>query len=127
MQFTQQAIYDTIKTTDNSQLWSTCGLIAKHIQKLNKTLSKLNDDKVATLIPLDCSDEELRTRVKTHLVNKLNDGSLTASEIGQLKEVFPSLVSSVDDLTIEYVDYENCIVECPKCGANVHEPPVDSM
>ena len=124
----QQELYDTIKRADNSDLWSLSGAIAKTVQKANKAIEKTKPKKRDGLNPstLQMDDSELRTRVKQHLVDKLGDGSLSASEIGQLKDVF-NLASQTEELSIVVESYENAIIDCPHCGENVHKPVNQTM
>jgi len=130
----QQELYDTIKRADNSDLWSLSGAIAKTVQKAtkdkDKAITNLNKAKTTTkkengsnlpALPEDISDAELRTHVKKHLLLRLGDGSLSASEIGQLKDVF-NLASQTEELSIVVESYENAIIDCPHCGENVHKP-----
>jgi hypothetical protein len=126
----QQELFDTINKADNSQLWSTCGVIARSAEKSAKLLAQAThreeqhreEEKKKGLDSQDTAnltDEELRLRVKRHLLVKLSDGSLSGSDIGQLKDIF-GLASKTEELTIEVVDYANAIIDCPHCGENVH-------
>ena len=125
----QQEIYDTIKKATNSNLWTTAGVLAQRIKTAEKerdkvTAAKKKEDSLNTpTIPLDATDEELRTYVRRHLLVKLSSGDLSASEIGQLKDIF-NLSSQSDELQLIVENYKDMIVVCPHCETNVHKPIV---
>tara|TARA_Y100000310_G_scaffold211187_1_gene211926 strand:- start:57 stop:476 length:420 start_codon:yes stop_codon:yes gene_type:complete len=129
----KQAIYNEIKIAankDGKALWPLIGKIHTHIHKLTKENNTLREEhtqkekkKEEGLDPSnlsDLTDAELRQRVKGLLVARLDEGTLSASDIGQLKDIF-GLASKTDDLSIEVVDYSNAIIDCPHCKKNVHQ------
>jgi len=128
---TPQAINNALANLDNSTRWALAQeihLIAKHRDKYKEQLSTLKAKHKNKENGLNLStasetmdDATLRAYVKEHLVRKLGDGSLSASEIGQLKDVF-NLASQTEELSIVVESYENAIIDCPHCGENVHKP-----
>jgi len=102
----KQIIYDTISP-----------ILTNHIDPRKK-------NNVATLSAI--TDEEIRARLRIHLIERLNDKTLQAAEIAQLKDVF-GLSSATADTTINIVDYANVIIDCPHCGEDVHRPPDDAL
>jgi len=128
---TPQAINNALANLDNSTRWALAQeihLIAKHRDKYKEQLNTLKAKQTKKENGLNLStasetmdDATLRAYVKEHLVRKLGDGSLSASEIGQLKDVF-NLASQTEELSIVVESYENAIIDCPHCGENVHKP-----
>ena len=59
------------------------------------------------------TDQELRARLKVLLIERLNDRTLTASDIAQLKDVF-GLANATSDLRIEGMDFKSMCEDCPK-------------
>ena len=117
----QKDIYNTIRTAEAKNIWPMCGLIAslvkqatldvKNIQKkydklqleLNEALSKAQEK---TPLPSgEVTDDQLRQKLRTLLLNKLNDETLSAAEIAQLKDIF-GLTNAKQDITIEIVSYK---------------------
>ena len=94
----KQSVYDTISPT---------------LQKLTNTPIEQDNKKEDGLNPSpDLSDSQLRTRLKNLLIVKLDNGTVTAAEIAQLKDVF-GLADATSDLTIEIVNYKDA---CPECA-----------
>lgn len=62
-------------------------------------------------------DAELRGMIRRTLVEKLADGSWTASDIGQVKDIF-GLSSAVQDVHIEYVQFNGICDGCPRMANN---------
>jgi hypothetical protein len=62
-------------------------------------------------------DAELRGMIRRTLVEKLADGSWTASDIGQVKDIF-GLSSAVQDVHIEYVQFGGICEGCPRLANN---------
>ena len=133
---TPQAINNALANLDNSTRWALAQeihLIAKHRDKYKEQLNTLKAKHKNKENGLNLStasetmdDATLRAYVKEHLVRKLGDGSLSASEIGQLKDVF-NLASQTEELSIVVESYENAIIDCPHCGENVHKPVNQTM
>jgi hypothetical protein len=135
----QQELYNSIKKTDGKTAWATCATVANLLRKQDKLIAqaqtyregielereeqakKKRDSLDSSSPESNLTDEELRLRVKNHLLVKLDDGSLSGSDIGQLKDIF-GLASKVEELRIETVDYSNAIIDCPHCSTNIHAP-----
>ena len=131
----KQSIYDAIKiaSKDGKALWPLISQLHTHMNKLQREVTtyreentrrenRTKEEKENGLDSLpNLSDAELRSRVKNHLLVKLDDGSLSGSDIGQLKDIF-GLASKVEELRIETVDYSNAIIDCPHCSTNIHAP-----
>ena len=83
---------------------------------LQKTINPKNKEDVATYSSL--TDVELRARLKGLLIERLDDRTLTASDIAQLKDVF-GLASAETDLVIQTIDYSSMCSDCPRM-----QPPV---
>ena len=83
---------------------------------LSNTIQPQKKEEVETLAST-ISDEELRARLKVHLVERLDNGVLQAAEIAQLKGVF-GLVDAVQDVIIELIDYRNMCSDCPKLATD---------
>jgi hypothetical protein len=125
----KQAIYDAIKTADNTQLWSIAGEIAQTVFKANKQLAKNPTDEVITeeyisslnLDELLSDKSKLRSRVMASLIKGSDQGNHQAAD--KLAKL-AGLESATDELSIECVDYSNALIDCPHCGENVHKPIV---
>lgn len=89
-------------------------IIQKDITELH--LEPVEKKKKKGLNPTPVTDEELRSRLREHLLDRLEDGSLSASEIGQLKDVF-NLASKTDNLVIQTIDFRDMCSDCPKRNA----------
>ena len=119
-------LFAAIRATgeSNSQLHAVCVAIATQAKRMDKEIGKQTNEKEKrkglNQLTADSSDDELRAGVRLLLIAKVNDNSLTASEIGQFKDVF-GLADASSDLVIETVDYANactCDVPhvCPEIG-----------
>ena len=117
-------LYNAIRATGtNKQLHALCATIAREVNRLEKHRDKtIEKEKEVGLnqLTIDSTDSELRAGVRALLINKVNDNSLTASEIGQFKDVF-GLANEKDDLLIEAVDYSGACTcaeahVCPSKG-----------
>lgn len=134
----QQELFDTINKADGKSLWSTCGVISNQLHKATKAVTKLEKElayreehttkeekeKGSNSPTIDVStltDGELRMHVKQLLMDRLSAGTLSASDIGQLKDIF-GLASKTEELQIEVVDYSNAIIDCPHCGVSLDKP-----
>lgn len=73
----------------------------------------------------EMTDKELRQELRSLLVEKLQNKTLQASEIAQLKDVF-GLADQTSDLLVQAVDYSNMLIDCPHCKRNVHQPIEES-
>jgi hypothetical protein len=119
---------------DKKQAWTIADRIALKLSK-DKLLSghlspvkKIIEDEIKLLhvheekaAAKDMTDAELRAELRDFLITKLQDKTLSGSDIGQLKDVF-GLADQTTDLIINTVDYKNAIIECWRCHANVHAP-----
>ena len=123
----REDIYGAIRAagSDNKQLHAVCANIAREVKRLTRDKAKTEEKKKKdglNQLTADSTDDELRVGVRNLLIAKVNDNSLTASEIGQFKDVF-GLADASSDLLIETVDYANactCDVPhvCPLIGGN---------
>ncbi len=87
----KQIIYDTIRP-----------ILTNHIDtRINQNVEP------AALV----SDVELRARLKALLIERLNDRTLSASDIAQLKDVF-GLADAKSELTINITKYSGLCSEC---------------
>jgi|TARA_Y100000310_G_scaffold71020_1_gene66841 hypothetical protein len=117
----KQSIYDNItKAKENKEKFELAGTIHRLIKKGIDNTRKETKEECLNLSANNLSDSELRVRVKGLLIKRLADGTLSASDIGQLKDIF-GLASKTDDLSIEVVDYSNALIDCPHCKKNVHQ------
>ena len=106
--FKQQEIYDIIRVTDNKDIWSYAGILSKKIfndQKEIKKLQAIIDKFKAPVENTNVTDEELRQKLRSLLLAKLGDQSLSAPEIAQLKDIF-GLTNAKQDVVIEIVSYK---------------------
>jgi hypothetical protein len=134
----QQVLFDTINKADGKSLWSTCGVISNQLHKAAKAVTKLEKELTyrednatkeekekgsnpPTINVSTLTDAELRMHVKQLLMNRLSAGTLSASDIGQLKDIF-GLASKTEELTIQVVDYSNAMLDCPHCNTNLCKP-----
>ena len=106
-----QEINDAFKGADNPTLWSLSKLIANHIKALDKTIRGLKEElsmaqEVALGQEETLTDSELRGKLRALLVAKVAEGSISAAEIAQLKDVF-GLTNAKQDITIELVHYKS--------------------
>jgi regulator of replication initiation timing len=109
----QQLIYDHISTTSNKDLWAVAGDIARQFNALVKENTKLEKEnaKLSVVVePEDVTDDQLRRSLRSLLVAKLKDQSLSAPEIAQLKDIF-GLTNAKQDITISIVSYADCDTE----------------
>lgn len=127
----KQELFNHISTVkeDSKALWGIVSSISLAMVAAEKTKDAL--DKVKKELaeeygedadgnpcnPLDSTalvtDEQIRARVKRHLLNRLADGTLSASDIGQLKDVF-GIANKESDLSISVIDYRSMCLGCPR-------------
>jgi len=114
----KQSIYDAIRSADATELWA----FTSTVYALNRTKDKLQEQVdnqcesagAESRPPLsdDATDSEVRVRARAVLLDKLNDGSITAAEFAQFKDVF-GLASAESDLNIRVVSYSELCADCP--------------
>ena len=78
---------------------------------------------VRPAIDPNLSDAEIRKLLRVHLIERLADGSLTAAEIAQLKDVF-DLSKAAEAMVIELVEYSGSPGLCPHCGLDPYQPVI---
>lgn len=104
----QQQIYDTIKTIPNKELWSFAGLLSKAVfnaQKETKELTKQLEKASAHTTSDEVSDDQLRAKLRSILIKKLEDNSISAAEIAQLKDVF-GLTNAKQDINVQVISFK---------------------
>ena len=94
--------------------------VVEHIKELQLPIEREKEKKKGLIPPESMSDDELRLRLREHLISKLGSGELQAAEIAQLKDLF-GLASKANDLVVELVDYKNATIDCPHCGDNIFQ------
>ena len=124
----KQSIYDAIRSADAKELWA----LVSTVYTLNRAKDKLQDqlDNIQVensgaesrpSLSDDASDSEVRVRARAVLLDKLNDGSITAAEFAQFKDVF-GLASAESDLNITVTSYADL---CPDCPITRKPTPID--
>lgn len=83
--------------------------------------SKIQEEQLREQLPEDATDEQIRQRARLVLIDRVSSGKITATEFEKFGEFF-SLKSSDEKLQIVVESYENTIIDCWQCGANVHKP-----
>jgi len=110
---TKQQFFDHFKTADKSTLWSTATQLEAALKQLSEANTKLKlIGQGESEAALDLTDEELRARVRRLLIARLDDQSLTASEIGQFTKIF-GLDQDAERTIIEPINYCDICAECP--------------
>ena len=70
------------------------------------------------------TDEELRLRLKALLVERLDDRTLSASDIAQLKDVF-GLADATSDLTIQITKFDGLCNDCTHTFSLAPSEPIE--
>jgi post-segregation antitoxin (ccd killing protein) len=103
----KQALFDAINSASNSQLWAIASTISLQLKEASIERERAMSSDVS-----DITDADIRMRARTVLWNKLNDGTITAAEFGQFKDVF-GLASAENDLNIRVISYRDICEGCP--------------
>ena len=108
MKLKQKDLFNKFKplllTCDNKVLWSYCAELADAIQaKVKEATSKANSRE-------DMDDESLRAALRSLLVTKLRDQSLSAAEIAQLKDIF-HLTAPPNELSVALVQFDGVVAQ----------------
>ena len=104
----EQEVFALMKTLEgNKAVFGACRKISAEAKALVKRIeekAKKKAEVVQKSIDEEMDDGELRLEVRKHLAKKLRDGSLSAAEIAQLKDLF-GLANSTSELSIIVVSY----------------------
>ena len=120
-----QTVFDSIKSADNSALWSMAGEIARMAMKQSKAKKEDGGEITQEYIDSLNIDEllsdpsKLRTRVLASLIKGSDAGNHQASD--KLAKL-AGIENAQTDLEIGTVDYSDALIDCPHCGENVRRP-----
>lgn len=113
----RQDLFDVINAAkhDKQQLWAAIAPITREFVRLQavEVQFKALVDEGSDALTEDLTEDELRAHVKSLLITRLKDKTLTAAEIAQFKDVF-GLANKSSDIEINVVNYAGICDGCDR-------------
>ena len=124
----KQEVFDHIiaRMHDNKMLWNIASHVALHMDldsrftNTGRKKVRKGENGLGLDLDINSTDEELRAGAKLVLIERIKDKSIHASDLKEFNTLF-DLHSKQDELELLSTAYENAVIECPACGANVLE------